>query len=206
MIAISYLSNRLSWLTTSLHFFKRHLLTVVICGLVAGVGRVAQLGGFGETTPLTNGVLEVLVEGSRLFLLLFVLGGGNSIAGWRRVRLFFVNSEKRKAFILKAKTGIRSNGWPILFSFIGFSIIAVVLNLLIQTLAYETCLFITLKMRGILSDSSSEWTILLFFKNLSVIPFTLIFQTLLLLWITGRVNGAVGKNVLKTTDQYHQQS
>jgi hypothetical protein len=39
-----------------------------------------------------------------------------------------------------------------------------------------------------LADSSSEWTILLFFKNLTVIPLTLIFDAILLLWLSNKLS------------------
>ena len=60
------------------------------------------------------------------------------------------------------------------------------MNLLIDHLAYETCLYLALRYNGILVDTSSEWTILLFFKNISVIPFTLVFETIVLLWLTNK--------------------
>ena len=69
---------------------------------------------------------------------------------------------------------------------IGFFIIAWVINYWIDILAYQTCLYVTLKSKGILEENSSEWTIILFFKNILIIPFTLIFETLFLLWITNK--------------------
>ena len=66
-------------------------------------------------------------------------------------------------------------------------IIVAGINLLIDLLAYETCLYLTLKKEGILVDTSSEWTILLFFKNILVIPFTLVFETVFLLWVTNKL-------------------
>jgi len=71
----------------------------------------------------------------------------------------------------------------ILANFVVFSLPAYVSNLLIDHIAYETCLFITLTWRHLFSDQSSVWAIILFFKNISVIPFTLVFQTLFVLWL-----------------------
>lgn len=71
-------------------------------------------------------------------------------------------------------------------SFIGFSAIAFTFNFLINQLAYETCLLISLKDDGILVPSASEWTILLFFKNILTIPFTIIFEIILILCMMGR--------------------
>ena len=78
--------------------------------------------------------------------------------------------------------------WPvILVNFACFVLIVWGLNALIDAVAYETCLLLSLKERGILQPGSGEWTILLFFKNLTVIPFTLVFETIFLLWITDRL-------------------
>ena len=74
-----------------------------------------------------------------------------------------------------------------MLNLIGFSLVAWSVNYLIDLLAYQTCLYLTLKENGVLVESSSEWTILLFFKNLSVIPFTLVFETLFVLWLTNKL-------------------
>lgn len=81
-------------------------------------------------------------------------------------------------------------------NFIGFSVIVWGMNYLIDLLAYQTCLYLALKQGGILAPASSEWTILLFFKNLSVIPFTLIFETLFLLWLADRSLGTAKNNLM----------
>ena len=78
--------------------------------------------------------------------------------------------------------------WPVLLlNFVVFLGIAWLINLLIDQLAYETCLYLTMQNQGILSTDASEWTIILFFKNLTVIPFTLVFNTLLFFYLTDRL-------------------
>ena len=72
-----------------------------------------------------------------------------------------------------------------------FLLITWLINFLIDLLAYQTCLYLTLKSDGILAASASEWTILLFFKNLSVIPFTLVFDAVFLLWIADRLQSRI---------------
>jgi hypothetical protein len=74
-----------------------------------------------------------------------------------------------------------------LMSMVIYLLIAWVINLLIDYTAYQTCLYYKLKVNRIISEGASEWVIILFFKNLSVIPLTLIFNAVFLLWITGRV-------------------
>ncbi len=180
------LLDHLDPLFSTLVFMKRHWITLFCLGLIAGVGRVVQLGGFGEVTPVTHGLLEVLVEGSRVAILLFVVGLANIRMGFRHVVGLLSGKVAIGKFARTVWSKMKLRWIALSLSFIAFALIAGVMNMLIDQLAYETCLFITLKRGGVLADSASEWTILLFFKNISVIPFTLVFETLLLLWLANR--------------------
>jgi hypothetical protein len=86
---------------------------------------------------------------------------------------------------------MRKKWLHILLNVVAFSLITGIINYLIDLLAYKTCLYLTLKNRGILADAASEWTILLFFKNISIIPFMLIFDALFLLWITNKFRNGI---------------
>ena len=184
---ISYnLSNKLICLQSTFYFFKKHFLVIITLGLVAAFGRVIQLGGFGEINSTTNVILEIVVQSARVLLFLYVLGFANIKDGILRIRNFFSPKVNKKLQWSIALQNLKRQWSSILLNVIGFSLIAFVLNFLIEMLAYETCLYLTLKNDGILAQSSSEWTILLFFKNISVIPFTLIFQTLLILWLLNK--------------------
>ncbi|MDQ4141738.1 MAG: hypothetical protein M3142_14610 [Bacteroidota bacterium] len=87
------------------------------------------------------------------------------------------------------------NQWfAILLNFTCFLSMAAGINFLIEQLAYVTCLLLSLKQGGIINNASSEWIILLLFKNLSVIPFTLVFEAIFLLWLTDKLqNSRLGK-------------
>ena len=135
---------------------------------------------------MLNLVLEVIVEGSRLLLCLFVLGVASINKGALHIRHFFTRKDQRKIRWTIALQNLKKKWGTILLNLLGFLLIAWLLNYLIEAAAYETCLYLTLKKGGILTASSSEWTLLLFFKNLSVIPFTLIFEVVFLLWITNQ--------------------
>ena len=155
-------------------------------GLIAALGRVIQLGGFGEISTFLNSTLEVIIESARVILFLYVLGLANVKKGVLRIKHLITQQENRKQNWLIASQKVKKQWFSILLNLIAFLLIAWTLNYLIDLLAYETCLYLTLKKGGILSNSASEWTILLFFKNLSVIPFTLVFDAVFLLWITNR--------------------
>ena len=184
MKSLSNLTSKLTLLYGSVSFFKDHFLVIFGLGLVAAFGRVVQLGGFGEIPSWANIVLEVVVETSRVLIFLFVLGVANIKRGAGAIRRLFSRRSKLKIYWSIAIKKLKTQWIQISLSLVGFLMIAGGINFLIDTLAYETCLYLTLKREGILVDNTSEWTILLFFKNILVIPFTLVFETLLLLWLT----------------------
>ena len=187
MPAFNFL-NKLTILNNAIYFIKKHFLVILSLGLISAFGRVIQLGGFGDIPGWVNIVLESIVETSRILLFLFVLGLANVKKGILRIQDFFTKKNMWRSTWSVSIQKIKKHWLSVLLNLVAFLIIASMFNYLIDQLAYQTCLYLSLKENGILVDSSSEWTILLFFKNLSVIPFTLVFETLLILWITGKLN------------------
>ncbi len=183
-----HLSDRLSLVSNTLYFFKKHFVSITGLGLIAALGRVIQLGGFGQITTLMNIVLEVVVESARICLFLYVLGLANVNKGVLRIKYLVTSKENRNKLFTIAIQKLKKEWFPVCMNIVGFLLIAWTINYLIELLAYETCLYLTLKKDGILVESSSEWTILLFFKNLTVIPLTLIFDTVLVLWLSNKLS------------------
>jgi hypothetical protein len=157
-------------------------------GIIAALGRVIQLGGFGQITTWMNIVIEMVVESARILIFLYVLGFANVKKGIFRIRSIVTHKDNRKKLMTDAVQKLKRQWLPLCLNIVGFLLIAWTINYLIDLLAYETCLYLTLKSDGILVESSSEWTILLFFKNLTVIPLTLIFDTILLLWLSNKLS------------------
>ncbi|HEX6848691.1 MAG TPA: hypothetical protein VF144_17015 [Chitinophagaceae bacterium] len=157
-------------------------------GLIAALGRVIQLGGFGQIPTWMNIVLEVVIESARLLLFLYVLGLANIKKGVLRIKHLLTHKDNRKKLMTIATQKLKKEWISVSLNIIGFLLVAWAINYLIDLLAYQTCLYLTLKKDGILAEASSEWTILLFFKNLTVIPLTLIFDTLLLLWLSNKLS------------------
>lgn len=182
------LSDKLNLLNSTLYFFKKHFIVIIGLGLIAAFGRVIQLGGFGQITTWENIVLEVVVETSRILLFLYVLGLANIKNGVLRIRRLFTRKIYQKTPLTISFQKLKKQWFFVLLNILVFIIIAWTINYLINLLAYKTCFYLTLKKDGILTESSSEWTILLFFKNLTVIPFTLIFDTVLLLWLSNKLS------------------
>lgn len=180
------LSTHLIWLYHTVCFLKKHFIVIISLGFIAAFGRVIQLGGLGEITSWLNIALEIVVESARILLFLYVLGLGSIKNGVLRLQRLFTQKNNRRQHVTTAIEKLKKQWFSIALNFISFLLIAFLLNYLINLLAYETCLYLTLKKDRLLADSASEWTILLFFKNLSVIPFTLVFEAMFLLWITNK--------------------
>lgn len=181
------ISQSPTWVLQTLIFFKSHILVVLALGMAAAMGRVIQLGAFGTISPALHVILEIIIEGTRLMLFIYALGLTNVRKGFERIRQIFTKSGAWKSNWAIAKARLQNDWRSLLMSMVIYILIAWVINLLIDHVAYQTCLYYKLKVNRIISDGASEWVIILFFKNLSVIPLTLIFNALFLLWITGRV-------------------
>ncbi|RDC62119.1 hypothetical protein [Adhaeribacter pallidiroseus] len=179
-------ANKLTWLLGSVHFIRQHFLVIAGLGLLSGIGRVIQLGSFGEISSFQFILLEIIIELARVILFLYVLGFANVKDGLLRLKRLFIHKNTRKLNWALAKQNLKKERLSLIINLFGFLLIAAGVNFLIDLLAYQTCLYLTLKSHQILAESSSEWTILLFFKNISIIPFTLVFEAIFLLWITGK--------------------
>ncbi|QJW92284.1 hypothetical protein HNV11_08860 [Spirosoma taeanense] len=177
----------LDWTLHTVRFFRRHFLVIFGLGLVAALGRTIQLKAFGPISPSSNALIEVVVESARLAIFLYALGLSNVRKGTTRFIEFVANRQSRRQNWQLGSRKLRRN-WPALLGnlFI-FSLLAFFVNAFINHIAYETCLYITLKTRQLISGQASEWVLILFFKNLSVIPFTLIFSALFWLWLVNRL-------------------
>ena len=188
-------ADKWTLLNNTVYFFKKHFLTIIGLGLIAALGRVIQLGGFGQITSWMNVLLEVVIESARILLFLYVLGLANIKNGVLRIKHLLTHKIDCKKLLITAIHKLKKQWLLVSLNIIGFLLIASAINYLIDLLAYETCLYLSLKTDGILAESSSEWPILLFFKNLTVIPLTLIFDTVLLLWLANKLPGSI-KNSL----------
>jgi hypothetical protein len=171
------LSHQLSWMPETFHFTRTHAHVLFTLGIVAAFGRAIQLGAFGLVSPLVNILLEIIIESSRLIIFIYVLGLANIRKGTIKIKQLVSPAYYRKInwSVAFQKAGRK---WPyVLLNLVVFLVIASVINYLINLLAYQTCLYVTLRRDGIISPPASEWVIILFFKNLSVIPFTIVFNS-----------------------------
>ncbi len=185
------LYKTLNWFSHSVWFFKNHFLTIFTLGLVAAFGRAIQLGAFGEITTQSHIFLEIIVELTRLLIFFYTLGLTHIKTGAGRVVKLFTNKASRRKNWHLAMQQLKSKWAVILLNLVTFLFIAWIINYLIDYAAYQTCMYAKLKAGQIISDEASEWALILFFKNISVIPFTIIFNAFFLLWITNKLTASV---------------
>ncbi|MCE7060645.1 hypothetical protein [Dyadobacter sp. CY343] len=183
-----YNHNNFSWIVKSVLFFKNHYLIILALGMAAALGRSAQLKAFGPISQSLHLVLEIGIQSARILIFIYALGLTNvKIGALRAIQIASSRRAWKQNWVI-AREKMRRDWAQLLTNMIIYLLIAWVTNLLIDYAAYQTCLFAKLKSNEIISAQSSEWVIILFFKNLSVIPFTLIFNALFLLWITNRIS------------------
>lgn len=162
-------------IVTSLRFVARHLLGVGLFCVAAALGRFAQTGYPSLGSTLTQIAFEILVAGSRIALAVVVLGAGSFADGVHMIRRFFrLPKAERDSRFLGLKRQLATRWRSLVVDFAVYLVLAVALNLLIDAAAGTRWME-----KGVTSfgaDPGRESAQILLFKNLSVIPLTIIFQ------------------------------
>ena len=182
------------WLNQALLFFRNHLLIILGLGLIAAFGRAAQLGAFGPVTSFYYYFLEIIIQSARVFIFIYTLGLTHIRTGLIRLKKLISSKNTWKENWNIAVLKIKKEWISLLASFVTYLLIAFIINTLIDFATYQTCLYFKLKASDIISDKASEWVIILFLKNISVIPFSLVFNAIFLLWITNKMKPASFSN------------
>lgn len=175
------------WVIQTLLFIKNHLAIILGLGIIAAFGRAIQLGAFGPVTGIFYYALEIIIQSARLFIFLYALGFTSIRTGISLIKKFAGSKNVRKENWQIAVRKVKKDWFSMLTSCIIYSLISFIINLLIDYATYQTCLYLKLKTNDIIAEGASEWVIILFLKNISVIPLTLVFDALFLLWITNRL-------------------
>ncbi|MFN8345994.1 MAG: hypothetical protein U0X91_13365 [Spirosomataceae bacterium] len=167
-------------------FINQHWLKVIGLCLTAAFGRFVQERGMGRISVEWFSVLEILVELSRAVLVLFVVGHGSARAGFRSIAAVFrMKKADWKQRWNQLKVNVSGNKIALSVNLVIFMIIGTVANVSIDLLV-QLGLLDWLKSVGFLAASASSWPVILFLKNVSIIPFTLIFEVVLVLWLVGK--------------------
>ncbi len=168
-------------------FINKHWLSVGALSLVAAAGRFVQEGGTGRISAEAFFTLEIAVELSRIVLVLLVIGNGAVSVGFRRiVSIFRMKRADWKQVWMQLKTIVAWNKISLSVNFILFMIIGTVVNMSID-LVTHLFLLEWLKSQGLLAAAAYQWPVILFLKNVSIIPFTLVFECVLVLFLIGKV-------------------
>ena len=196
MASLIRIFKKSDWVIQAFLFFKSHFIIILGLGLIAAFGRAAQLGAFGPVSSSFHFLLEIIIQSARLLIFVYTLGFTNVKTGLMRIKKVVTTKTAWKENWHIAGKKMKKEWLSLLTSFVIYLLIALVINKLIDYTAYQTCLYYKLKTNEIISNQASEWVIILFFKNISVIPFTLVFNALFLLWITNKIS-LVSGNQLK---------
>jgi len=168
-------------------FINRHWLSTGVLNLAAASGRFVQEGGTGKISVEVFSLLEITVELSRVLLVLLVIGNGSVNAGFRRiVSVFRMKRADWKQVWYQLKTNVAWNKIALSINLVIFMVIGTVANIAID-LATHLFLLNWLKSNDLLAVTASQWPVILFLKNVSIIPFTLVFECLLVLFLIGKV-------------------
>jgi hypothetical protein len=173
-------SHVLAPLRASFVVGARFLPMVLVLGLVAGLGRALQLGAAGGISRGTHLALEAVIESARLALLLHVLGAGSMIAGGTiALRLL----RHPRAAWRRMLAALRGRGRAFVLNLLGFAAIAALANVAIFRLADRWAVLAMLKHCGWIAEQAGPWVTILFLKNVSLIPWTLVFLGALAGWL-----------------------
>jgi hypothetical protein len=163
----------------SLRLIARSLPIFALLCLVAATGRALQVGAAGEPGGGANILLEIIVEGSRVAILLHLLGQGSITAGCAEIRRLFTKGGRQ------APGPPLRDSWPrLVFNIVAFAAIAGAANLTIFAIARYSPALEMLQRAGWIAPEAGEVVIVLFLKNLSVIPWTLSFIAALVHWFS----------------------
>lgn len=159
---------------SSFRFVACHALIVVpLCAVIA-LGRFVQVGHPVFNHGIASIVLEIVVEAGRVAMAVLVFGCGSLRAGVGAIRRFFrLDEDERKARFAGMRKYFDAS-WRSLTADFGLYLATVVsANLAIDAWAHGSWMTHLMAEPGA-SPAGDALVVLL--KNLSVIPFTIVFQ------------------------------
>lgn len=177
--------NLVAW---SFRFYGRNFLPLLGLMLVAALGRAIQMEAAGKISSGGYILLEVAVELSRVLILILVLGEGSIKKGFQRCRRVFTMKKSDRAALWNTIIRNFKLYWPsLLWNAILFGILAFLTNYCIDILANNQQVLSGLKEWHVLAISASANPVVFFLKNLTVIPFTIIFECGIFLRLIGKI-------------------
>lgn len=167
-------------------FIRHNFFTTIAPGLVAGLCRYIQEGGIGEVSVSTQAFLGMVVFLARAIIVFSVAGDGNIPEGIAAIfNVFSLNASGWKQAGMNLKGNFRFNILALGVNLIIFIIISIGINIGLSFLMEYPPFLTYLREHHILDQSASHWPVLLFLKNISIIPFAFVFEILLIMFLVG---------------------
>ncbi|MFD2523498.1 hypothetical protein [Emticicia soli] len=165
-------------------FIRKNAFWILGLGLIAGIGRFIQEGGSGAISSSTQIILDIGVNTARLLTVFIIIGKGSLQNGLSAIaKIFRLTKAKWVSIWDNIKRNFSGNYLALLVNFIIYTLIAVIINIGLFILLDHTAFLEWLKSNQLLSPFASKWPVLLLLKNISIIPFTLVFEVLIVSWI-----------------------
>ncbi|MCC9076085.1 hypothetical protein FKZ61_008170 [Litorilinea aerophila] len=168
-------------ITWALSLMSRNVLLITILVLVPAIGRVIQTDEVRIVNKQTYWLIEIIVEGARVILFIFLIGSGVFSLGIERIKSIF-KTPKMQWYVIPSTVfhSIKTHYFELLATTVVFTLLAFLLNSLIQYLVSDEKLLLSIHKNTTLKFLNKT-SLSLFLKNLSVIPLTLFYEAWLIL-------------------------
>jgi hypothetical protein len=174
-------------ITWSLKFFADNFILMTALLLTASVGRAVQFNALGPISKTTNWLLEIPVEGSRIMLVLILIGGGSISKGFEAIiYLFQMTGVQWTNVGVTMLKGIKEYYINILVAILIVTVLAFSINYLISQLSMNNKVIDGIRQVSFLKTFNAN-AMTFFLKNLTVIPLILFFEVWLFLKILYKV-------------------
>ncbi|MGA0556636.1 hypothetical protein ACO2Q8_08295 [Larkinella sp. VNQ87] len=183
-----YRFPHLALVSWTFRFWRAYAGPITGWMLLAALGRAVQMRIFGPvSSPVYTG-LEVVVELARIITLLVIIGHGNLRRGAQKLVLLLRYKSSNWREVGQTIWTIGRQDWPILlWNLLAFSLLAFGFNKLNGLIADHEAVQALLRQNGLMHTSATGMPVFFFLKNLTVIPFTLIFEYGLFCWLAGKM-------------------
>lgn len=169
-------------------FIRQNFLTTFVPGLISGLCRFVQEGGAGPVSVSTQAILGIVVFLSRTIIVLSAAGQGNIVEGLNQIfKIFSLSAGEWKMVGMSLKENVRFNLPALIVNVIVFVVISIGVNVGLAFLMEATPFLTHLKSLHLLAPTAGQWPVILFLKNISIIPFAFVFEILLVMFLTGAV-------------------
>jgi steroid 5-alpha reductase family enzyme len=172
--------SRAPILTRSFRFYFANAVTIIGFGLLSAIGRAIQVGWEDSIPLLLYLLLGGIVWGSRIGIFLVAIGGGSLRVGSATIRRIHKMSEQERETNVESMGNSFKHNWlDVAVSFVIFLIFVYLIpNIIISQIAENESVLGFVQYFGLqgLDDESVRTVIVFFLKNITIIPFTIVWM------------------------------